>query len=116
MCYIQTASWTDSPDEASVGKIGTLEAVEYFVNYESPDHEKGYILMSPYTGCPEPSGYRRERADTLQAVYKLEKILQRQEARNNERDWEQDCNLRREHQEAIRDRLVARMSSSHTSQ
>lgn len=99
-----------------MGKLGTLEPVEYYVNYESPEHEKGYILIAPYTGCPEPAGYRREYADTLQAVYRLEKILQRQEAIKQERAWEADVNLRRAGQEAIRDRLVARMVSSHTSQ
>src|SRR5271170_3960191 len=99
-----------------MGKLGTLEAVVYFVNYEDPAHEKGYILMAPYTGCPEPRGYRREYADNLPAVRRLEKILQRQEYLAGERDAIADRSLSAPGKESVRDRLVARMVSSSTTE
>jgi hypothetical protein len=99
-----------------MGKMGTLEPVEFFVNYTSPDHERGYILIASYTGCPAPEGYRAEYADTLPAVRQLEKILQRQEHRANELEWQRDRAAGAAGRQRVRDRLMSRLASSSTSE
>ena len=93
----------------------SFEPVYYFINYKSRDHEPGYILMSPYTGCPSPEGYREEYADNLPAVRRLEKILQRQEQVKCQSEWEKNESLIGPGQQAVRDRMYARMISGRTS-
>jgi hypothetical protein len=110
-----TVSWTDSRDEESVGKLGTLEPVFYFVNYKDPSHEVGYIILAPYSQCPEPDGYRREYADTLGDVDRLQKRLQEQEFRKWEAEYEHDKSLTYDGKRRVYESLVRTMQSSRTS-
>ncbi len=95
-------------------KPGCIEPVWYFVNGADPQHPRGYILLAPYSDCPAPEGYMREYADTLAAVDRLEKILQRQEYEQLEQEAERDEALLAARMASVRDRLYARMTSSYT--
>lgn len=97
-------------------KPGCIEPVVYYVNGTDPAHAPGFHMLAPYSDHPTPEGYRREGADTLAEVDKLEAILQQQEREAMEREVEQDeaqFTLRRQ---AVRDKLYARMTSSDTSE
>jgi len=98
-----------------MGKLGTLEPVFYFVNFRDPAHPPGYILLAPYTGCRPPDGYQSEYADTLAAVDRLQRTLQRQERQQWERELEGDETRMRARYDAIGDALRTKMVSSSTS-
>ena len=95
--------------------LGTLEPVEFFVNYRDPAHPPGYVLLAPYTGCRPPDGYQSEYADTLAAVDRLQRTLQRQEQQQWERELEGDEARMRARYDAVGDALRAKMVSSSTS-
>lgn len=94
------------------GKLGSLDAPIYFINYRDPAHPPGYLMLAPYSDFPTPAGYSREVADDLPAVDRLQKRLQQQEYREWEQETERDLNGLRTRFEASRDRLYARMTSS----
>jgi hypothetical protein len=96
-----------------------IEPVIYFVcgkpEVTNPTRPFGYVLMAPYTGCPAPEGYRQEEARTLTEVDRLEKILQRQEYENAEREGQ----VHEEQLSALRERtrsnLLSKIYSAATS-
>jgi hypothetical protein len=97
-------------------KPGTIEAVIYFVNGADPAHPSGFVMLAPYSDFPTPSGYRREYADTLKDVDKLEARLQQQERDACEQEMLRDMEQVQAHRQAVRDRLYAKMISDSTSE
>jgi hypothetical protein len=97
-------------------KFGTLTPVIYFIAHRDPRHAEGYVMLAAYSSQPTPAGYSREYADTLAAVDRLQKRLQEQTRR--EFDAEREAieaaggSIRR----LIRDRLMAKLASSSTSE
>ncbi len=104
-------------------KLGTLTPVVYF---RCP---LGHVILAPYSDCPTPAhceftspvnGIRcaspceREYADTLAAISKLERALTAQENLKfaAERQFDEaQCEAGRQ---AVRDRLMQKLWSSHT--
>ena len=96
------------------GKLGTLDAIIYFVNHRNPAHHEGFVMLAPYSDCPTPEGYSREYADTLSAVDRLQATLLEQERREWEREAINDEMIMGARQREIVDRLRQRMCSSST--
>lgn len=89
-------------------KPGCIEPVIYF------RYRDGHINLAPYSDFPTPDDAIREYADTLDAVDRLEAILQRQEREAWEREAERDEALLDARRKALRDRIYQRISSSET--
>lgn len=94
------------------GKLGSLDAPVYFVNHRDPAHPPGYLMLAPYSNFATPAGYSREVADDLPSVDRLQRRLAEQTMREFEAERERDESLIIPRLEAIRDRLVARMTSA----
>jgi hypothetical protein len=97
-------------------KPGCIEPVIFYVNGADPAHPPGYVLLAPYSDFPTPDGYRREYADTLKDVDKLEARLQQQERDACEQEAEMDAARFEARKQAVRDRLYAKMISDSTSE
>jgi hypothetical protein len=91
-------------------KAGCIEPVVYFVRQD------GHVMLAPYTSAPCPANCRREEADTLAEVDRLERVLQQQEELESERELILDLNRTERASQAVRDRLYARMTSGSTPQ
>jgi crotonobetainyl-CoA:carnitine CoA-transferase CaiB-like acyl-CoA transferase len=89
-------------------KPGCIEPVVYF---RRPD---GHLTLAPYSNFPTPDDAIREYADTLDAVDRLEAILQRQEREVWEREAERDELLLDARRKELRDRIYQRIASSET--
>jgi hypothetical protein len=97
-----------------MGKRGTIEPVFYFRAYADPEHEPGYLMLSPYSDCPAPRGYTREYADTLADVDKFMRVINAQEKRKREAEFIHDELLREAATKSTRDRLREQMISRAT--
>lgn len=97
-------------------KLGTLTPVVYFVAHRDPRHPEGYIMLAAYSAQPTPPGYSREYADTLDAVDKLQKRLQEQTRQEFESEREAIEAAGGSVRALIRDRLMAKLASSSTSE
>jgi hypothetical protein len=90
--------------------------IEYFVNGDRGEKDEsrpaGYVVLSPYSGCPPSRGYRREVANSITEVDALEKILQRQTEMDFAREAEHEYNSMQAAREAVRDRIVAKIQGS----
>lgn len=96
-------------------KRGTHEAVIYFRNYRDPAHPVGYLMLAPYSDFPTPAGYERCGAESLSEVDKLQRVLIYQERASAQNEYFHDEATFGARQQAIRDRLYARMVSDSTS-
>jgi hypothetical protein len=87
--------------------------VEYFVNSRvgagDPSRPPGYVILSPYSGCPAPVGYARETANTMVEVEALDKTLRRQTELEFEREAERDASAFEEQRKGVMDRILAQM-------
>ena len=97
-------------------KLGTLTPVVYFVAHRVPTHAEGYVMLAAYSDQPTPPGYSREYADTLDAVDRLQKRLQDQTRREFETEREAIEGAGGSVRRLIRDRLMAKLASSSTSE
>ena len=97
---------------------GKIEPVIYFTcgsqELSNPSRPIGYVLIAPYTDCPTPEGYRREFADTLAEVDRLEATLVRQEYEGQQQEMEIEEVKFSAARDQIRDNLYRRMISSET--
>lgn len=87
---------------------GLIESVIYFVN------ASGHILLAPYSEMATPDGYRRESANTLADVDKLQILLVTQARREWEREALHEEEVFGKRLDEVRDRLYARMTSNST--
>lgn len=100
------------------GKLGSLDAIKYFVKRSSTPrdtHPIDYIILAPTSTEPAPSGYSTEYADSLSSVDRLQAILLNQERREWERESIVDEMTMGQRQRAIVDSMRTRMVSSSTS-
>jgi hypothetical protein len=97
-------------------KPGCTEPVYFFVNRTDPNHPPGYLMMSPYSDCPAPPGYTLESVDTLPAIRRLEKMLQRQEHQRVESEVGYERSMLEQGIKENRDRIYRQLASSETSQ
>jgi hypothetical protein len=79
-------------------------------------YPNGHLVVAPFSECPTPEGAIREEADTLPEVRALEKKLVQQEIEELEKEQKADYERCMEAKRRIRDRLVARCTSSATSE
>jgi hypothetical protein len=100
--------------------LGTLTPIVYFVNSagadRDPAHPAGYVMLAPYSDFPTPHGYFREYAGTIREVWALQKRLQDQSREEWEREAEYNHKLVAARREEIRQRLMAKLVSSETSE
>jgi hypothetical protein len=89
-------------------KPGCIEPVVYF------RFPNGHITLAPYSDMPTPNGAIREGADTLAQVDRLQERLLSQEKQQWEREAQRDAATFGKLEEAVRDRLYARMTSAAT--
>lgn len=96
-----------------------IEPVFYFVcgkpELTNPPRPLGYVLMSPYSGCPAPAGYCQEEARSLTEVDRLEKTLQQQEYENAEREGQTHEEYLAPLREQTRSNLMSKIFSAATS-
>jgi hypothetical protein len=91
-------------------KPGTVAPVIYF------RYPNGHLTLAPFSDCPTPDGAIKEEADTLPAIDKLVDILRRQEYEQAEKEMLRDMNVFKQREQAITDRIYARLASSATSE
>jgi len=91
-------------------KPGTVAPLVYF------RYPNGHLTLAPFSACPTPDGAIREEADTLSGIDKIVDILRRQEAEQAEKEMLRDMNVFRQREQAITDRIYARIASSATSE